>query len=165
MDYQITIGNLCFILDKNNRKILFLKRFKEPMKGMYTGVGGKTMFAEDINLSCIREVKEETGFDVKDLKLSGVIKTILEGKNSSWVLFVYTTSNFSGKMIDCDEGELKWVDREEAFSLNLIGFIKRILPHILEENKFVEGTLFHDNNGDVLKENIKVSSCSNFSLE
>jgi 8-oxo-dGTP diphosphatase len=154
MDQQTTIGNVCFICDEKNGKILFLKRANDPMKGMYTGVGGKTLFAEDINFSCRREIKEETGLEVKEIKLKGVLKTILEGKNSSWILFVYVANDFTGKVIDCDEGQLEWKTKKEVLSLNLIGFIRRILPNILNENEFVEGTILHDIEGNVLKEKI-----------
>ena len=160
MDYNVTVGNVCFICDKLNRKILFLKRLKEPMKDKYTGVGGKTMFSEDINLSCIREVKEETGFDVRNIELKGVVKTILKEKKSSWILFVYKTSDYAGEMICCNEGQLEWIGIEDFSSLNLIGFIRRILPSILGEDKFVEATFVHDIDGNVLNEQITTSVVS-----
>jgi 8-oxo-dGTP diphosphatase len=156
MDNKITVGNVCFILDEETNKVLLLKRNREPMKDQCTGVGGKTHFQEDINLSCIREVKEETGFDVKEVKLKGVIKTILEGKKSSWILFVYTANKFTGDLIDCDEGQLTWVNKDEILSENLIGFIRRIIPHVLEENEFIEGTIVHDMTGKVIEEKISI---------
>ena len=78
---KITIGNVCFLID--NDHVLLLERSFEPMKGMLTGVGGKTNFEEDIHDSCVREIKEETGLIAKNLKLRAVIKTVLEGGNSS----------------------------------------------------------------------------------
>ena len=118
------------------------------------------MFLEDINFSCVREIKEESGLDAKSITLKGVIKTILEGKNSSWILFIYTSSNFTGDLIDCNECQLNWIDKDKLFSENLIGFIKRILPNVLEENEFIEGTIIHDMEGNVLDEKITISSLS-----
>ena len=46
---KVTIGTACFITDKSKNKILLLERSFDPMKGMYTGVGGKTEFDEDIH--------------------------------------------------------------------------------------------------------------------
>lgn len=153
---KITVGNVCFVKDKDTNKILFLKRNREPMSGMVTGVGGKTEFDEDINASCVREVFEETGLKVKDVSLKGVVKTILEGKDSSWILFVYTANKADGNLIDCNEGELCWVDDDQVYSQNLIGFIRKIMPAVLEEKGFLEGTIVHDLKGNIVKETLNV---------
>ena len=158
MEKKITVGNVCFLIDEIKQKILLLKRSNEPMQNKLTGVGGKTDFLEDINSSCIREIQEETGLIAREVILKGVVKTILEGKNSSWILFVYICNDFSGSIKKCDEGELKWIDKEKLFSENIIGFIRRILPDILKEDHFIEGTIVHDIEGTVLKEDIKVNS-------
>jgi len=157
MEQKITIGNVCFIKDSVNDKILLLKRAKEPMQNMYTGVGGKTDFGESINESCTREAKEETGLDISDVKLKGVIKTVLDGSSSSWVLFIYTTDKFDGEIIDCVEGELNWVPMADIFSYELIGFIRRILPHILSEQDFVEGLILHDIKGNIIEEKLIIA--------
>lgn len=153
MEKKITIGNVCFLIDKKNDKILLLERSREPMKSMYTGVGGKTHFEEDIKGSCIREVKEETGYYANNLQLKGVVKTLLQGKNSSWILFVYTCSDFSGSEILCNEGELHWVKLNDVYKTNLIGFIREILPEVLSEDGFIETTLIHNENGEILDNN------------
>ena len=151
---KITIGTVCFLLDKQNNKVLLLERSNEPMKNMYTGVGGKTNFNEDINNSCIREIKEETGLNAKNLKLKGVIKTILAGHDSSWILFIYLTTDFDGEQINCTEGELHWTNIDNIFEVGLIGFIRELMPFILDENAIIEGTIKHDLKGNVLAKNI-----------
>lgn len=150
-EVKITIGNVCFISDPLGKKILLLKRCRNPMKDLYTGVGGKTHPDEDIRSSCIREVKEETGLDVSHVELKGIIKTVLETHNSSWILFVYTAKAHSEAVQACEEGTLEWVDRDAISSVNLIGFIREIIPHILTTGNLIEGTIFHDAEGNVLK--------------
>jgi len=154
MAQSITIGTVCFLINRNGNKLLLLERSNEPMKNKVTGVGGKTHFGEDIHQSCIREIKEETGYDAKNLKLKGIIKTMLDGHDSSWILFVYTTDNFSGKQIVCPEGELKWISLDKVYHENLIGFIREILPHILTSNSIIEGIIKHDSKGNVLDKHI-----------
>jgi len=151
---KITIGNVCFLIDKNKNEILFLERSFEPMKDLFTGVGGKTNFDEDIHASCLREINEETGLNAKNLKLKGIIKTILSGHDSSWILFIYTSSEFSGKQIDCPEGKLHWVGINDVEKLNLIGFIREIMPFVLNEDSIIEGTITHDLTGTVLSKKI-----------
>lgn len=147
---KITIGNLCFVTNADNKKVLLLKRNREPMKDLYTGVRGKTHFEEEINLSCLREVKEETGLEVIELKLKAVVKTILAGQNSSWILFVYSAKALSEHCIDCDEGTLEWVDIQLLDQYPLIGFVREIIPHVFLNENVLEATFHHDMQGQVL---------------
>jgi len=150
MEKSITIGTVCFLIDVEEQKVLFLERASEPMKGLFTGVGGKTHFEEDIYDSCLREIKEETGYDAGQLQLKGVIKTISEQRDSSWILFVYTCREYTGQQIDSPEGKLHWVPIDDIYDQNLIGFIREIIADILEETTFIEATLEHDKDGEVL---------------
>jgi 8-oxo-dGTP diphosphatase len=152
---SLTIGTVCFLFDEENNKILLLERSRQPMQNLMTGVGGKTDFDEDIYLSCLREIKEETGFVVRSLKFRGVIKTIIDSLDNSWILFIYTARQFSGQQIECPEGRLTWVDRSELLNQNLIGFIREIVPYILAEET-IEGTIIHDQSGNVVKSSIRV---------
>ena len=149
MEKKITIGTVCFLIDEKEDKILLLKRNKEPMKSMFTGVGGKTNFEEDIKESCVREIKEETGYDAHQLSLKGVVKTVLQEKESTWILFVYSCNDFSGREIICDEGELHWIKRQDIYKTKLIGFIREILPDVLKK-QFFETTILHGLNGDII---------------
>ena len=159
VDTKTTIGNVCFIKDPEEKKILFLKRDRDPMKGLCTGVGGKTKFNEDIRYSCIREAKEETGLDIKDLQLKGVVKTILKGFNSSWILFVYVAKSLKEEFSECNEGELHWEDIKNIHNKkNIIGFIDLLLPNILKEKIFFEGIIIHNIEGEVLKNDLKIYS-------
>lgn len=128
------------------------------MKDLYTGVGGKTCYKEDIHFSCIREVKEETDLVLTDLQLKAVIKTILEGDGgSSWILFVYVGKTLTEEFKSCDEGTLEWIDINNLASYDLIGFIREILPYVLSKSQFLEGTIYHDLQGNVMNKTFTVS--------
>ena len=159
-DPKVTIGNVCFIRNAESQ-LLLLKRSRNPMKDMYTGVGGKTHFNEDIHFSCLREVKEETDLILTELKLKAVMKTILEGtESSSWILFVYVGQTQTRDVKTCDEGTLEWIDISKLGSYHLIGFIREILPYVLSENQFLEGTIYHDLQGNVTNKILTVSFVS-----
>ena len=158
---KITIGTVCFLIDRGAGKVLLLERSREPMAGMKTGVGGKTGFGEDIYDSCIREVKEETGFEAENLVLHGVLKTLHEEDKSSWILFVYSSESFTGSQIESPEGALEWIDLERfenlqlLHDLKLIGFIREIMPYVLRGGPKFEGTIKHDSKGRVLENKVK----------
>lgn len=101
---KIMIGNVCFI--RKDGKVLMLLRSKEPMKGKWTGIGGKTEFDEEPLESCVREVKEETGLEIEP-ELVGVITTINKRNNSKWLLFVYTADDYRGELRHGSEGILQ----------------------------------------------------------
>lgn len=146
------------MVDEAQQQILMLERKNEPMQGMWTGVGGKTHFAEGIYESCIREISEETGLIAHRLHLRGMIKTILAEGNSSWILHIYTCSEFTGEIITCDEGRLAWIDTSKLYSLNLIGFLRGIMPEVLQGKSLIEGVIVHDSTGEVLDQKIRYVS-------
>jgi 8-oxo-dGTP pyrophosphatase MutT (NUDIX family) len=125
------IGNVCFV--RNDGKVLLLQRDREPMKGRWTGVGGKIKFHEEPLESCIREVKEETGLDV-DPELAGIIASINRSTLSKWFLFVYVASSRKEELGRCHEGTLEWVDEKELHTKDL-ALIKVSLPYILGRKK------------------------------
>ncbi|MBU5312196.1 NUDIX domain-containing protein [Tissierella carlieri] len=61
---------------------------------------GKVENGESIFESTIREVKEETGLDVKDLRFSGLIDWYNDITHERWLIFLFKTDTFSGEMID-----------------------------------------------------------------
>jgi 8-oxo-dGTP diphosphatase len=160
MEKKTIIGNVCFIQDSSEDHVLLLERHKNPLKGLWTGVGGKTEFHEDIKASCLREVQEETGLEVSNIQLKGVMKTILAGADSSWILFIYSATTTDIRVPACDEGVLRWVPRNEVLSYALIGFIRKVLPYVLSQDTFVEGTIVHDAYGSVVDAALSVSTMS-----
>ncbi len=146
-DQKVTVGDVCFI--RRDGKVLLLCRNKSLMQGKWTGVGGKTKFEEESFESCIREVKEETGLEIRP-KLRGMITTINTKDNSKWFLSVYVVDQFSGEIKECDEGTLEWVDENEIYEKDLIGFIEKILPYVLDDREeLFTGKFINDDQGNV----------------
>jgi 8-oxo-dGTP diphosphatase len=154
LEQKITIGSVCFIQHPSKKQVLMLRRLRDPMRGKYTGVGGKAEFCEDVRTSCFREVLEETGLIVRDLELKGVVKTIHRNFLSSWILFVYIAQAIDDQFSFCEEGNLQWVDLEALASLDLIGFIRNLLPYVFTQDSFFEGQFTHDTEGNVVFEQI-----------
>lgn len=70
--------------------------------------GGKVEAHESFVESAAREVKEETGLIISNLRLCGV-KQFQTKSNERYVVFLYKTDTYKGKIQSSNEGEVKWV--------------------------------------------------------
>jgi 8-oxo-dGTP diphosphatase len=61
----------CIVFDGQGR-VLLIRRGRPPFEGEYALPGGLVEIGETLEAACRRELKEETGVDVRDLKLVGV---------------------------------------------------------------------------------------------
>jgi 8-oxo-dGTP diphosphatase len=61
----------CVIYDPQGR-LLLIRRKNQPFKGAYALPGGFVDIGETVEAGCRREVREETGLHVDDLRLVGV---------------------------------------------------------------------------------------------
>jgi len=61
----------CVIYDRAGR-VLLIRRKYEPFKGAYALPGGFVEIGETVETACRREVREEAGIDIGELRLVGV---------------------------------------------------------------------------------------------
>ena len=101
--------NMCMIYDDNN--ILVQDRLNPNWPGI-TFPGGHVKYLEPFYESVIREVKEETGLDIKNPVLCG-IKQFQTDNDERYVVLFYKTNNFSGTLKDSKEGKVFWISRDD----------------------------------------------------
>ena len=102
---------LCYI--ENDEKYLMLHRVKKKEdinKNKWIGVGGHANEWESPEECLVREVKEETGLTLTSYKFRGII-TFISNECESETMCLFTADKFTGNIIECDEGELCWVDK------------------------------------------------------
>ena len=69
---------------------------------------------------CIRrEVFEETGLTLKNLKLKGFLSFPGFEDEEDWYSFVFESTDFEGELIDSPEGELSWIKDDKIKDLNM----------------------------------------------
>ena len=111
------LSTLCYI--EKDGKYLMLHRTKKKNdinKDKWLGVGGKFEEGESPEECIVREVKEETGLILKSYQLRGIV-TYVSNKWETEYMYVFTANEFEGKLIECDEGDLVWIDKEKINTL------------------------------------------------
>ena len=145
---------LCYI--ENDNCYLMLHRIKKKQdinKGKWIGVGGK-IEKDETPLMCIkREISEETGINVQNLLYRGRVKFISDIYDDE-LMHLFTATTKVAEISPCDEGELKWIPKNEILSLNLWEGDKVFLEYLLNDTAdFFELSLIYK--GESLAEVIK----------
>ena len=112
------LSTLCYI--EKDDKYLMLHRTKKKNdinKDKWLGIGGKFEEGESPEECIVREVMEETGLKLNSYQL----RTIVTYVSTNWeteYMYVFTSNDFTGDLIGCNEGDLQWIDKKEVTKLN-----------------------------------------------
>ena len=141
---------LCY-LENNGRYLMLLRNKKknDPNKNKWIGVGGKLEEGESPTDCAKREIMEETGISVSALEYRGRVyfgSDIYEDE----IMHLFTSVCPADSFTPCDEGELKWIKKEDVPKLNLWEGDRVFLEYLLTDKEdFFEITLSYE--GDTLK--------------
>lgn len=132
-------------LEKDNQYLMLYrnKKKKDINKNKYIGVGGHVEKGETPDEAVVREVKEETGLDLLSFNKRGLVYFVLNGYEEE--MYIYTSLDFKGELIECNEGELSWIDKDNVISLPIWEGDKYFLKHLLEDEKYFEMRLVYEN--------------------
>jgi 8-oxo-dGTP diphosphatase len=139
------LATLCYI--KHDGHTLMVYRNKKPNdmhEGKWNGLGGKFEPGESPEECVIREVWEESGLEIRNPKMHGLLM-FPSFKGDDWYVFVFTAKKFSGElMTSSPEGKLEWISDEELTSLNLWESDQIFFPW-LEDERFFSAKFIYDN--------------------
>lgn len=116
------------------------KKENDMNKDKWIGIGGKLEEGESVLDCVIREAKEETGLTLHNPIYRGVIHF----RNSYYYdedMHLFTCSDFSGTIKECDEGVLEWVDKDKIYTLPLWEGDKIFLDALVKDDRFFYLTL------------------------
>jgi 8-oxo-dGTP diphosphatase len=138
------LTTLCYL--EQDGKYLMLHRTKKERdinKDKWIGIGGKFEHDESPEDCMLREFREETGCELTDYVLRGVV-TFISGDGLTEYMFLYGATGYTGVLRDCDEGELVWVDKARLRDLYIWEGDKIFLDLLEQTDEFFSLKLVYD---------------------
>lgn len=136
------LTNMCMIYDGN--RILVQDRCNSDWAGI-TFPGGHVEPEESFVDSVVREVKEETGLDISDVRLCGMKQFTQQDGSYRYIVFFFKTNVYSGELKSSDEGKVFWIDREELSDYILADGFEEMLKVFENDNLSENYYWFEDN--------------------
>ena len=150
------LATLCYVIDKKTNSTLMLHRVKKVNdyhEGKWNGLGGKFEQGESPEECAIREIEEECGLKVKSVTMRGFITFPMFDGKDDWYVFLFSSDEFDGELIDSPEGNLSWIKNDVLTELNLWDGDKIFIPWLFKDKFF--SAKFNYENGKYI--NHKVS--------
>ena len=150
---QIPTNKATLVIITQNNKILLGMKKRGFGKNKYNGFGGKPESDESLMDCIMRETKEESGLDIVAVEKVGILTFYFETK-PEWnqQVHIYSTSQFSGTLIETEEMKSKWFDIDSIPYDSMWVDDKYWLPLVLDNKKVTGSFTFDDNNNVVTKE-------------
>ena len=129
--YQVIPRTLCFITHED--KVLLLRGgpHKRLWAGRLNGVGGHIEAGEDIHTATLREITEETGLAVHDLRLVGVVHADAGDPAVGILFFVFTAQVASPEVGPSPDGTLEWWPVDRLPASEMVEDLPVLLPKVL----------------------------------
>jgi 8-oxo-dGTP pyrophosphatase MutT (NUDIX family) len=150
---------------RKDDKYLLLKR--SPLKKFAPNVthpiGGKMDPDENPLIGAQRELLEEAGLKVKNVKLEAVLLEIAphkrQGMLNNWLIFHFSGDYDSGELITTEEGEFVWLTEEEIIRQQLFPSLKEVIANILNpHDATVFATFEYNDNQQIVAK--KIDKCA-----
>ena len=120
---------LCLV--QRGNEILLQNRVKKDWEG-FALPGGHVEPGESFVDACVREMQEETGLTVSNLKLCGVKQ--FPDKGNRYIVFLFKTDTFQGELRSSEEGKMEWVSLDRLDEYNTVSDLKELLGVMLRED-------------------------------
>ncbi len=144
---------VCYIV--NDGKYLMIHRVKKENDAnhdKWIGIGGKFEYGES-PFDCIRrEVEEETGLTLDNPRYRGII-TFVSDEFGTEYMHLFSATSYKGEInMNCDEGVLEWIEKNDLLSLPMWEGDKIFLELLDSDTSFFSLKLVYQ--GDKLIEHV-----------
>ena len=116
---EMKMTTLCYL--ERDSEYLRLHRTKtegDENRDKWLGVGGKFEPGESPEDCLLREVREETGLTLTAWRYRGLVTFVSDVWPCEY-MHLFTADAWTGEERPCDEGELRWIGKEELYELTM----------------------------------------------
>ena len=93
-----------------------VRKEHDENRDKYVGIGGKFEPGESPEDCALREVYEETGLTMRSWAYRGIV-TFVSDEWGTEYMHLFHSTDFTGTLRPCDEGDLEWVDKRRLLTL------------------------------------------------
>ena len=123
---------------------LLLRRGKEPHLGKYVPIGGHLEPFETPRAAAIREVEEEAGISIEEIRLRGIL-TESSPTEYNWIVYIYTADITAIPPVECAEGTLEWVAQERLDTVPIPTTDGFVYDYLSRSEFFVLDAVYDEN--------------------
>lgn len=134
--YQLVPRTLIFLTCAEHILLVKGAPHKKLWADLYNGLGGHIEQGEDISRAARRELMEESGLEIDELFLAGVI-TVDTGVNPGIGIFVFRSDLYAENHQEMPsvkpsvEGDIEWVAINKVLELPLVEDLYSLLPVVI----------------------------------
>ena len=100
---------LLALINDNNEALISLRQNREEYNGYWEYPGGKVENNETLEMSLIREVKEEINLEISKNCIAPLTFAVDQHEVSQTILFLYICRKWEGSIISLLDQRLEWV--------------------------------------------------------
>ena len=155
--HTVTPRTMCFVFNGND--VLLMKGNEtKDWNGIYDPIGGHIEQGEAVLDNAAREIKEESGLDVTDVQLRGIVH-VNNFFGKQVMMFVCSAKSSTREVVGSLEGMPEWVSLNNFDNLKIFEDVKPILKNVLdlEPGKIFLGTSEFDGKDKLLYLDIKIN--------
>ena len=155
---QMRLTTLCYV-ERNGCWLMMhrTKKSQDENAGKWIGLGGHLEPGESPDECIRREIAEEAGISVTDLRLRGIITFILPDWGDE-LTFLYTARSEAEILPECAEGELKWIPVDDVMSLPLWEGDRAFLPLLRSRKNCFSMKLIYAPGGQLIESRLEASA-------
>jgi 8-oxo-dGTP diphosphatase len=131
---------ICFILD-GDQMVVMQQAETSFAAGRWSVVGGKVEPGETPEEGMRREVWEESGLTLTQVRPAGHVLLYDAEAGGVTSLSLFVATGFEGGLRGSEEGEPVWWPLDQVDQLNLVEYLRLLLPHVLAPRSLVMGTM------------------------
>ncbi len=138
--------------EKNQEKILMIKRNRRPYKDYLSLIGGKMLLEEDFEQASLRQVKQKTNLDTKFSSMNAVLQERVEGDDMvkhNFILFFTKVTTTHDKFRNSEYGKLKWYTLKELEKQKVIPSDRWLIENKLKSKISVRTSIMNEKDGEL----------------